>query len=190
MSGEVNIKYFDNNTLKYDTNQTPGDELDEKKFITGPTTSNSEKHYRILYNWLHGQLTAPILVPKVNSNYTSQICELSVPNTIIILIYNNGEQSMNDSFVMKATYPLYFSAYYYKNSVSYETNINSIIHFRSYTNKYEHDITLSINDSDYQEGTTSNYSVCVRIYKDHLKTKYLGEIELRVRMTSTICPGE
>ena len=64
MNGEVNIKYYDNNTLKYDTNQNPGDELDEKKFITGPTTSNSEKHYRILYNWLHGQLTAPILVPK------------------------------------------------------------------------------------------------------------------------------
>ena len=62
MNGEVNIKYYDNNTLKYDTNQNPGDELDEKKFMTGPTISNSEKHYRILYNWLHGQLTAPILV--------------------------------------------------------------------------------------------------------------------------------
>ncbi|MCR5423064.1 MAG: hypothetical protein K6E74_05440 [Bacilli bacterium] len=190
MSGEVNIKYYDNNTLKYDTNQTPGDELDEKKFITGPTISNSEKHYRILYNWLHGQLTAPILVPKVNSNYTSQICELIVPDGTIMILYFNGKQLMDDFLLMNATYPLYFSAYYYKNGIACETNISSHIHFRSYMNKYEHDITLSINDPDYQEGATSNYTVYVRIYKDHLKTKKLGEIVLSVRMTSTIGPGE
>lgn len=188
---KVNIEYYVNGILKYDTYQSPGDLLTNYNEIEFVGSVGSNKKYNIIYSWKNGNVDMPLLVPEYYEAYSANVCELLVPADDILILYEDGEQFMDDNeFTMNSQEPLYFSAYTLTDGSIKKVSINSIISYSQSTNIYEHTASFFINNPIYQGGAPKTYEVVLKIYKDHLKTKYLGSINLSIILSDTFGPGE
>lgn len=72
---------------------------------------NNKKNYNVTYDWIHNNVSYPILVPSIDTTYQALLILLTIPNKqarIVCDSYNH--QSMGETYILLFDYPLYFKA--------------------------------------------------------------------------------
>ncbi len=171
--------------------QIPG-EIMEKEFLDIKHKSDVTgfKCYDILYNWLHGNEEAPIIVPNVDETYTPNLRSIKVTNSEVVLSYNEyGYQNQSNSFYIYSFDPLYFKGETLEGTITRNVTVASSVLLESDTT-YKISLTFNINGVEVISGTPKTFTVKLSIFKDRMYSKYLGYIEIKVKIINTSGPGE
>ena len=188
----VNISFVFNQSRTDTILQIPGSEM-IKPQVEDPVydrTVNGRKYYNVLYEWKNDDVSIPLLVPNINSSYDAVYKEFDIPNSQTIINYNEyGNQIMSPAFFLNSDSPLYFKGSTVENGITKDVYINSVCSLNA-NEKYSHHLDFIISNVDLGAGEQKTYSVNLKIYKDIVKSKYLGKITLSVKVVSTAGPGE
>lgn len=154
-------------------------------------TIGNNKQYSLFYDWVHNNVSMPLLVPNTNTTYTALRCEVLVPNgTINMSVNEYGGQTLDNLFRVICINPLYFTAVTSENNIDKPFAISQSIILDTQTNKYLHNLLFDISDANVVPGTPKQYVVRLSIYKDKLRSKYLGTISFTFELVKTTGTGE
>lgn len=154
--------------------------------------SNSKKRYNVIYDWTYNNVSYPILVPDINTTYQASLILLTIPDEQAhILCDSYGKQRMGSFYNLTFTYPLYFKA----TTIEIDSDIEKEVlvdptYVVNQDNTYTHQMNFVITDPILIPGIPKNYTITLELYKDLLKTKYIGSITLSANISSTITPGD
>lgn len=171
--------------------EVPGEIMD-KPFIgiINNGTDTTFKYYKILYSWLHGTEDAPIIVPNNDEIYNPNWCNIKVSNYTLNIFYDqNGNQHQDSTFNVYSDEPLYFKGETQEGGVTRNVKIRGPILLES-NNKYRMPLSFIVNGVVVSPGIPKNFTVKVSIYKDRICSKYLGYINVSVKIINTSGPGE
>lgn len=191
----VNVLKYVTLTFNGDTTitkkQIPG-EIMEKEFLNIKYKEDDIdfKYYDILYSWLHGDVEAPIIVPSVDETYTPKWCSIKATNSEVMLSYNEyGYQTQSNSFCIYSPEPLYFKGETLDGAITRNVTVTSPMLLES-DGRYKIPLTFNVNGVEVIPGTPKTFKVKLSIFKDRIYSKYLGYIEISVRITNSSGPGE
>lgn len=188
----VNISFVFNQSQTEIISQIPGSEM-IKPQVKDPVydrTVNGIKYYNVLYDWKNNNVSIPLLVPNINSSYEADYIEIDIPNSQVIINYSEyGDQTMPSLFILNSDYPLYFKGSTVENGTTKDVYVNSACSLNA-NERYSHNMGFVVSNVDLEPGTQKTYSVDLKIYKDVIKSKYLGKINFSVKVVSTAGPGE
>lgn len=171
--------------------QIPGEITEKEKIdIKFVSQENVNNNYKILYNWLYNDIEAPLLVPNIDEDYYPNWCYMWVPVEAVLLYYNSSNyQTQEKDFIIRSTKPLYFKGETLDGNLVKNVSINRTIKTEN-ENDFRVNLTFNIKDINVIPGSTKTFQVKLSIYKDHIFSKYLGYINISVKVTSTTGPGE
>ena len=178
-----------NDQTNYKTTQIPGTPL-EKKFINIKKVSQSTDYitYKIHFNWINNGVSAPLLVPSIDTTYTSEYCNMQVVNKTVEILYNNNAQNQYTDFYIISSEPLYFTGKTFDGAVLKTIKVtNNITIFD--TNKYKMNLAFFINGLGTLDNTKS-FNGIISVYKDYACEKYLGDITININVITNTGPGE
>lgn len=188
----VNISFVFNQSRTENISQIPGSEM-IKPQVEDPVYDgivNGRKYYNVLYDWKNNGVSIPLLVPNINSSYDADYKEIDIPNSQTIINYSEyGDQTMSSLFILNSDCPLYFKGSTVENGITKDVYVNSVCSLNA-NERYSHNMGFVVSNVDLDAGEQKTYSVDLKIYKDVIKSKYLGKINLSVKVVSTAGPGE
>ena len=151
---------------------------------------NNKKNYNVAYDWIHNNVSYPPLVPNVNTTFQALLVLLTIPSAqAYILCDANDNQTMGTNYNLCFSYPLYFKATTIENLIEKEVLVD-VIYIINQDNTYTHQLSFYISDVNLMPGASKNYSINLELYKDLLKTKYIGSITIEAQISSTVSPGD
>lgn len=151
---------------------------------------NSKKNYNVTYDWIHNNVSYPLLVPSIDTTYQALLIPLTIPNEqarIVCDSYNH--QSMGQTYILLFDYPLYFKATTIEDLIEKEVLVD-VVYTINQDNTYNHELSFNISDVNIIPGTPKDYVINLELYKDLLKTKYIGTIQIEAQISSTVIPGD
>lgn len=188
----VNISFVFNQSRTENISQIPGSEM-IKPQVEDPVYDrivSDRKYYNVLYDWKNNGVSIPLLVPNINSSYDADYKEIDIPNSQTIINYSEyGVQTMSSLFILNSDCPLYFKGSTVENGITKDVYVNSVCSLNA-NERYSHNMGFVVSNADLEAGGQKTYSVDLNIYKDVIKSKYLGKINFSVKVVSTAGPGE
>lgn len=188
----VNVSFVYNSNRTIIITQIAGSEMikPQPDNYTNFIIENNRRKYQILYNWINGNSSIPLLVPNNDISYNAFYCNIDIPNYQVIINYNEQEiQVMATSFKLFSDFPLYFKGTTKENNIKKDVFIDSNCSIKS-DGRYEHQIDFTITNVDLEAGEQKEYDITMGLYKDLICSQCLGTITINVKVINTIGPGE
>lgn len=179
----VNITFGD-----YNTKQIPGTTLEKPSIDIQLIESNKTyNYYKVLYSWKYLGLDAPLIVPNNDTVYEPNFINIEATKETINIMWDKYEQNQNNSFYITSIYPLYFKGETMDGIIKKDVRIERVTIIEN--NKYKMTLNFHVNGITNLV-SSKEFNVMLSIYKDYSCTKYLGYINVKIKMYVTSGPGE
>ena len=169
----------------------PGEVIDVPTVdVIKKSTSNDQTIYQLLYDWKSGNVSMPILAPNTDKTYTPSWCIIKVPNENVNLVFSSsGTQTQSSTYLINSEEPLYIKGETMDGSIKRNVTVDNSISIAN-NNTYNLSLTFNINGIAVGLGTQKTYTVKLSLYKDRICSKYIGYINIIIKVTSSVGPGE